>query len=81
LHRSVPQTLAQAGFSLSPAMSGVQSIELNPTDGIMQLTLAAEPYAGKTIVFVPSLNANKRIVWRCSSREIKAEALPQNCRE
>jgi Zn-dependent protease with chaperone function/type II secretory pathway pseudopilin PulG len=80
VHRSVPRTLAQAGFSLSPAMSGVQSIELNPTDGIMQLTLAAEPYAGKAIVFVPSLDVNKRIVWRCSSREIKAEALPQNCR-
>jgi hypothetical protein len=33
-----------------------------------------------TLVFSPSLDANKRVVWRCSGENLATTALPAGCR-
>ena len=33
-----------------------------------------------TLVFSPSLDGNKRVVWRCSAENLAQTALPPSCR-
>lgn len=78
--RSVPENLAQAGFALPPTATYVQSIEVNPKNAVVTLTLAIPAHVGQTITFVPSLDKAKRIHWRCGSNDIGANLLPKDCR-
>lgn len=76
----VPQTLEQAGFSTPPEGAGVSAMAVDPGTGVIRVTLGVAPYSGKSLVLVPSLDAEKRVVWRCVSDEIPAKALPPDCR-
>jgi type II secretory pathway pseudopilin PulG len=78
--KTVPRTLTQAGFTLPPNTPGVQDIKVD-SDGTIVLTVAVAGHAGKSILFVPSLDAKKRIVWACGSREINRTLLPQDCQD
>jgi Zn-dependent protease with chaperone function/type II secretory pathway pseudopilin PulG len=78
--QSIPESLEQAGFSLPPTATQVKDINVDPANATITLTVAIPAHQGKTIEFVPSLDDDKRIHWRCSSREISANLLPQDCR-
>lgn len=79
-HQQIPKTVEQAGFVQPPAMTSVQRITVNPDNGALRIVVAIPPHIGKAILFVPSLDANKHVVWRCTSQEIAAPLLPQDCR-
>lgn len=74
-----PDDLKQAGFALPSYATYVQDIEVNPRNAEVTLTLAIPAHLGKSITFVPSLDDDKRIHWRCSS-EISASLMPVDCR-
>lgn len=76
----IPKTLEQAGFVSPPSAVGVQSIGIDSNSGTVQVRVAMAPHTGKSIFLVPSLDANKRVVWSCGSKEIGAALLPPDCR-
>lgn len=78
--KSPPDNLAQTGFSLPPTATYVQGIAVDPKNAVVTLTLAIPSQLGKTIEFVPTLDQEKHIQWRCSGKDIKASLLPQDCR-
>lgn len=77
---TVPADLAQAGFTMPPTASYIQNIEVNAKNAVVTMTLAIPAQKGKTIVFVPSLDNEKHIHWRCASNDIGANLLPIDCR-
>lgn len=80
-NKLIPKTVEEAGFVLPPDVTSVQSINVDQNNGTVLIRVAIPPHAGKAILLVPSLDANKQVVWRCRSREINAALLPQDCRE
>lgn len=77
-HQEIPANLAQAGFTAAlPAT--VQELSLNEQNGVVVITLAPPPLNGKTLLIVPSLDSNKKIVWTCVSQNIEKIYLPQQC--
>jgi Zn-dependent protease with chaperone function/Tfp pilus assembly protein PilE len=78
-NNSVPQNLAQAGFTSMPT-AVVHETTLNSQNGVVSVVIAASPYQGKSISFTPSLGEDKKIIWRCSSMDIPAKVLPLECR-
>ncbi|HXF77326.1 MAG TPA: M48 family metallopeptidase [Usitatibacter sp.] len=76
--KTIPQTLEAAGFaSTSPS---VRQVEVNQRNGVVKVTVAFPPLDGKTLLFVPSLDENKHIKWRCTSQDILPKYLPLRCR-
>lgn len=76
----IPANLKKAGFVLPANATSVQDIEVNPENAMVFLTLAIPAQQGKTIAFVPSMGDDKRIHWRCASKEVSANLLPKDCR-
>jgi hypothetical protein len=61
----------------------LRDIKLMSVDGrigTVRVTLAFPPVEGKSLLFVPTRNRNKTIVWRCTSEDIEAKYLPEACR-
>jgi hypothetical protein len=80
-NNTFPQNPEQAGFALPPTASSVQNVSVDPNNGSVKVVVSIQPHAGKTIVFVPSLDAQKQVVWHCGSSDINTTLLPQDCRE
>lgn len=78
-HQEVPADLSEAGFTI-PADTNMKSLAIDPSNGTITLTLANAALDGKSILFIPSLDSNKQITWRCMSQEIEARHLPKECR-
>lgn len=79
-HEEIPGSLEQAGFS-TPITNDIGSISLNSENGSVVVTMATDPVRKKSFVLTPSLDANKKIVWTCSSQDIQSKYLPQQCRQ
>ena len=79
-HQEVPSSLEQAGFA-EPIPPAVKELSVNDENGTVIITMASAPISGKTFLFVPSLDSNKKIVWTCMSQEIQDKYLPQQCRQ
>ena len=80
VNHKVPRTLEEAGFALPASASSVANVAVNPDSGVIQVDVAVPPYAGKSLLLVPSLGADKQVVWRCGSNEIPLSAMPLDCR-
>lgn len=77
-HR-VPTTLEETGLTQPPpAMVGQVSIGKG---GVLTLTMAGKVIAGKSLIYVPALDDNQRIVWECRSDDIPQRYLPPECRK
>lgn len=79
-HQRTPGSLAEAGFvaQISPA---IKEVNINSHDGVVTITMASGPVNGKALLFVPSIESNNQIVWKCMSKEILDRYLPQQCRQ
>jgi len=76
--RLLPPNLEAAGYA--PSNPAYGAVTLDAAKGIVRIQLAFQPVAGKAILLLPSLDENKRVVWKCSGGEIEARFLPQACR-
>jgi len=79
-NQRAPGTLAEAGFvaQTSPA---IKEVSVSGKDGVISITMASGAVDGKTLLFVPSFDENKKIVWACMSQDIPQRNLPQQCRQ
>ena len=75
---SVPPTITATGYVAAPA-APVGAVT-NNEQGHVRVELAFAPVAGKAIVLVPSLDQNKRVIWKCTSSEIEPRYVPASCR-
>ena len=76
--KAIPASLAETGFAAtSPA---VRQISVDPKSGVVRVTMAIPQLDGKSLLYMPSLDENKRIRWRCGSDDIPPKYLPAVCR-
>jgi Zn-dependent protease with chaperone function/type II secretory pathway pseudopilin PulG len=75
--KNVPASLEEAGFRpQTTAALGTWRVDER---GLIRFEFTISPVAGKTLVFVPSLDQNKRVVWRCAGETLEQRYLPQSC--
>lgn len=73
-----PNDLAHAGFA-PHVPSSVKKMSINSLNGVVTITLAKSPFEGKTLLWVPSLDANSQIIWKCINQDIQDMCLPYKC--
>lgn len=78
--QTLPESLEALGFApvLPPS---VQEIGFNSDNGTVSIIMAKSPVAGKTLLLVPSLDENNKLVWQCMSEDILNRYLPPHCRQ
>lgn len=79
-HHAFPADLKQAGVR-EAASSIVKSVSVDARSGAVQVVLALPTLQGKSIVFTPRMEGGDRIVWTCSSPDVRDGHLPANCRK
>ncbi len=78
--QAVPSTLEEAGVRLAND-NAVNEVQFDPdTAQLRVVTSVVSSQGAGTLVFTPSLDANKRVVWRCSGENLVQMALPAECR-
>jgi uncharacterized RDD family membrane protein YckC/Tfp pilus assembly major pilin PilA len=77
-NNAIPTQIEQTGFSATSPY--VKHVMVNGQNGVVLLITGFSPITDKALVFVPSLDQNKMIVWKCTSEDIRAKYLPQRCR-
>lgn len=78
-NNAVPATLEQAGVSSGPNGNAIRAMSIEP-GGTIHLELAFPPLEGKAVLFVPSRDEQKKIVWKCTSQDIPVKYLPSQCK-
>lgn len=78
-HMRFPMQIEEA-YVRPTALRDIKLMSVNTKTGLVQVTLAFPPVEGKSLLFVPSRNAGKSIVWRCTSEDIQPKYLPEACR-
>ena len=80
-NQKVPATLGAVGVSAQPGGDSVALIGLNPENGqVRVLTRTVSVHGQGALTFTPSLDDNKRIVWKCSAEDLTPQLLPPDCR-
>jgi Zn-dependent protease with chaperone function/type II secretory pathway pseudopilin PulG len=80
-NNAVPPSLDLAGVAPRPGGAGVELVRLNPRDGVVEVVTAVASKDGQGIlVFTPTLNEQKRIVWTCSANFMGPALRPPGCR-
>ncbi|MBB3120293.1 M48 family metallopeptidase [Pseudoduganella violacea] len=75
-----PDSLAEAGYALDDPNHAVVDVKVDGASGTVQVFPADFSYRGKAIAFMPALDENRKLVWRCGSDGIPAKLLPADCR-
>jgi TM2 domain-containing membrane protein YozV/Tfp pilus assembly protein PilE len=78
--KQIPANLKAAGFNAT-LPSTTESIEVNPQNGVLTVRFASNALKGKSLILTPQENAQGEIMWSCSSEDIRAQLLPQACRQ
>ena len=75
----VPPNLEATGFAASGSR-WVRGVSITQ-QGIVRVELAFSPVEGKAFLLVPSLDSNKKIVWKCAPGDVELKYLPARCRQ
>ena len=78
-HKRFPAQIEEA-YVRPTALSDIKLLSVDRNTGHVRVALAFPPMEGKSLLFVPSRNANKSITWRCTSEDIQPKYLPEACR-
>ena len=77
-HRRLPSDLKQAGYTkLLP--TSIKAVGIGSQKGVISIRMASPTLKDKTLLFIPSLDINKQIIWKCKSKDIEGRYLPQQC--
>lgn len=79
-HQQYPKNLEQAGFAETLPVA-VKKIGFDSQQGIVAVTMSKAPIDGKTLLLVPSKDANGKAMWKCMSQEVPEKYLPPGCRQ
>lgn len=77
-NRRFPDNLEQTGFK-TQASQLITSISI-AEKGTIKLVMGFAPLAGKSVLYIPLIDDNDKIVWKCMSQEIRNVYLPGSCR-
>ncbi|HXH72491.1 MAG TPA: M48 family metalloprotease [Mariprofundaceae bacterium] len=78
-NHDLPEKLEDIGVSSHPDSPVVKEIRFDNNDGTLHLVYAIDPIKGKSLDYSPRLKDDK-IFWICSSEEIPAGYLPEQCK-
>lgn len=78
-HGRIPARIEDAYVRPAP-LRDIKLLSVNSQTGLVGVMLSFPPVEGKSLLFVPSRNADKRMVWRCTSEDIQPKYLPAACR-
>ena len=77
---AIPAKLEDAGVNLA-SNDAVNEVQFDPDNGQLRVVTSSAGLQGPgALVFSPSLDAEKRVVWRCSGENLAAAAVPEACR-
>ena len=65
----------------APDSRYVRSVTMDPRNGAITVVLADKSLEGKSVLFEPAREGDGRVVWTCSSSDIKQRYLPHACRK
>jgi Zn-dependent protease with chaperone function len=76
---AIPSTLEEAGVRLA-SNEAVNEVQFDPDNGQLRVvTSVATAQGAGTLLFSPSLDGGKHVVWRCSGENLASGALPTAC--
>jgi Zn-dependent protease with chaperone function/type II secretory pathway pseudopilin PulG len=77
---SIPKTLADAGVSAPPPDGTIRDMSIDG-NGVIRIELGFPPVDGKAILLIPSLDFQKKVVWKCAPEDPTLQRyLPASCR-
>ncbi len=77
-NHQIPASLSDLQIAALPPV--VQSARIDPSNGVIEITLANDPVKGKTFRLVPSQGADGQVLWNCQAGDVKPSLLPAECR-
>jgi Zn-dependent protease with chaperone function/Tfp pilus assembly major pilin PilA len=79
-NKALPASLTEAGAQVVPG-GPIESVHFDRDSGRLQVVsrIAAAEGSG-TLVFTPSLDRDKRVVWQCAAEHLAADVVPSECR-
>ena len=78
-HGRFPSYLEEA-YVRPRALPDIKLMSVDQKTGLLRIALSFRPVEGKSLLFVPTRNKDKSVVWRCTSEDIAPEYLPASCR-
>ena len=75
----IPTNIEETGFVEQSKY--IESVYVNPENAEISIVVNFSPIQGKSLIFSPSLDENKKIVWGCYSNDIEKRFLPQACKQ
>jgi Zn-dependent protease with chaperone function/Tfp pilus assembly major pilin PilA len=79
-NNAVPASLELVGVPSRPGAGAVEQVRLNPRDGVVEVMTRVRSTNGQgLLVFTPTLDEQKRIVWSCRADAIMPAAAPSSC--
>jgi len=78
-HGRFPSYLEEA-YVRPTALPDIKLMSVDQKTGLLRIALSFRPVEGKSLLFVPTRNKDKSVVWRCTSEDIATEYLPESCR-
>ncbi len=79
-YSSIPRSLEATSFASSLPPS-IKEVGIDRQTGVVTITMNGSPAIdGKTLLFVPAVNAGNRLSWTCMSEDIQNGYLPEECR-
>ena len=75
-----PGALEEVGFKADPGRRLLQGAKIDPTNGVITVTLGFAPLAGETLLLVPGKDASGDLAWTCRAGTVKRRYLPTVCR-
>jgi Zn-dependent protease with chaperone function/Tfp pilus assembly major pilin PilA len=76
----IPLRLEDAGVASTPPSKDIKLVMVDAKSAVVRVVLAFSPVEDKSVLYVPSMGADKKIAWRCTSQDVPAKYLPQACR-
>ena len=79
-NESIPTSLAQAGVHITPS-EAVAGMQFDPDSASLHVeTRIAGQQGNGALVFTPSLDEQKNVVWRCAPENLAPDVVPSACR-
>ncbi|BBB69018.1 hypothetical protein UNDYM_4765 [Undibacterium sp. YM2] len=78
-HHTFPENIEQVG--LGPELPAyIKSIEINQKNGMIKVTMNADPFKGRAFYLSPHYEGQNEIQWRCLRGDFTSLNVPDECK-
>jgi curved DNA-binding protein CbpA/type II secretory pathway pseudopilin PulG len=78
-NKRVPNDLVSTGYSDKKSNS-VSSVDFKPDGGIVYVRFSESAFPGKSLLLVPKLSPENKLVWLCTDDGIEVKYISQSCK-